>query len=239
MESRSRGPGRRAGLTRDAVLDAATELLLERAPVTMRAVAQRLGVAPNALYSHVANKTDLVDGVLDRVLVQVEAPPPGPDADPAAALHRLMASTHEVLLRHPQLVPDFLSRQGARGANAQRLGDVALAHLAAAGITGDVAGEALRVLIIHTIGSAAFVGPDESPVPEAALRRTFDRGLRWLLTGILASRAGSPSHISTAQLPAERTGESPEDAHTRGDSPARPAETRIRRYTQRTPGAGR
>jgi AcrR family transcriptional regulator len=184
----ARSPGQRAGLSRDRVLDAATDLLAERGTVTMRAVAQRLGVAPNALYSHVADKTELVDGVLDRVLSQVEAPAPGPGVEPVEAVHRVMTSTHEVLLRHPQLVPAFLARQGARGENAQRLGAVVLGHLAAAGITGDAARDALRVLIVHTIGSAAFDGaPDERPLPRSELLASFDRGLRWLITGIIGS----------------------------------------------------
>jgi TetR/AcrR family transcriptional regulator, tetracycline repressor protein len=184
----SRGPGQRAGLSRDRVLDAATELLAERGTVTMRAVALRLGVAPNALYSHVEDKTGLVDGVLDRVLAQVEVPAHEARSDPGDAMHRLMTSTHEVLLRHPQLVPAFLARQGARGENAQRLGAVVLELLAAAGITGDAAREALRVLIVYTIGFAAFDGaPDERPVPHSELRANFDRGLRWLITGIIGS----------------------------------------------------
>jgi TetR/AcrR family transcriptional regulator, tetracycline repressor protein len=184
-----RGPGQRAGLTRDLVLDAATDLLGERGTVTMRAVAQRLGVAPNALYSHVADKTELVDGVLDRVLAQVDAPQRGAGVDPGDAMHSLMTSTHDVLLRHPQLVPAFLARQGARGANAQRLGAVMLEHLAAAGVTGDAAREALRVLIVYTIGFAAFDGaPDERPLPGPELKRNFDRGLRWLIAGIVGPK---------------------------------------------------
>jgi TetR/AcrR family tetracycline transcriptional repressor len=179
-----RGPGERAGLSRDLVLDAATDLLAERGTVTMRAVAQRLGVAPNALYSHVADKTELVDGVLDRVLAQVHAPLGG---DPVAALRRMMTSTHDVLLRHPQLVPAFLARQGARGPNAQHLGAVALENLAAAGVTGVAAREALRVLIVYAIGFAAFDGDGERPLPGAELRGTFERGLDWLLTGIARS----------------------------------------------------
>lgn len=181
-----RGPGQRAGLSRDRVLDAATDLLTERGTVTMRAVAQRLGVAPNALYSHVADKTELVDGVLDRVLAQVAVPELDAATDPRDAMHGLLTSTHDVLTRHPQLVPAFLARQGARGENAQRLGAVMLKHLAAAGITGDAAREAVRVLIVYTIGFAAFDGAtDERPLAPSELRANFDRGLRWLITGII------------------------------------------------------
>ena len=184
----TRGPGQRAGLSRDRVLAAATDLLTERGTVTMRAVAQQLGVAPNALYSHVADKTELVDGVLDRVLAQVEAPDLEPGGDPGEAMLRLMTSTHDVLLRHPQLVPAFLARQGARGTNAQRLGAVMSQYLAAAGATGEAAREALRVLIVYTIGFAAFDGaPDERPLLRSELRADFDRGLRWLITGIIGS----------------------------------------------------
>ena len=189
----SRGPGQRAGLTRPRVLDAAAALLAERgvAAVTMRGVAERLGVAPNAIYSHVAGKTELLDGVLDLVLAQVDAPAPAAGTDPAPALHRLMASTHEVLLRHADLVPVFLARQGATGEIASRLGEVVLAHLAAAGVTGTAAREALRVLVVYTIGFAAFATPggpgDARGLPVDELRGNFDRGLRWLLDGIIGS----------------------------------------------------
>jgi TetR/AcrR family transcriptional regulator, tetracycline repressor protein len=157
----------------------------------MRALAERLGVSPNALYSHVADKTDLVDAVLDDVLAEVRAPAPDVE-DPIAGLRALMASTHDVLLAHPGLVPLYVARQGARGANAHRLGDVMLALLERAGVSGTAAREALRVLIVYTIGFSAFatrspleVGADR-PVPTKEMSENFDRGLRWLLAGIAA-----------------------------------------------------
>ncbi len=62
-----RGPGQRAGLSQPAVLAAARELLATAGVdgLTMRALARRLDVAPNALYSHVRSKTDLLDALLD------------------------------------------------------------------------------------------------------------------------------------------------------------------------------
>lgn len=188
-----RAPGQRAGLTRARVLAAARALHADEGleALTMRALADRLGVSPNALYSHVANKTVLVDAVLDDVLGAVEAPDPRLD-DPAAGLRAVMASTLDVLLAHPDLVPLYLARQGARGANAWRLGDAMLALLGRAQVTGPAAREAVRVLIVYTIGFAAFadrppLGPDADPgaaLPAADLRVTFDRGLGWLLAGI-------------------------------------------------------
>ncbi|CAN5230173.1 hypothetical protein BH20ACT5_BH20ACT5_20100 [soil metagenome] len=158
----------------------------------MRAVARRLGVSPNALYSHVEDKTALIDGVLDQVLAEVHTPTPEAP-DPISGLRDLMGSTYDVLLAHPDLVPRYLARQGARGGNAQRLGAVVLDLLSAAGVTGVHAHEALRVLIIYTIGFAAFstrepIGPGEDPVlPVPELRVNFERGLGWLLTGIVSA----------------------------------------------------
>lgn len=180
-----RTPGQRAGLSRSAVLGAANEVLAERglAALTMRAVATRLDVAPNALYSHVANKTALLDDVLDERLALV-AEPDG-DGDPADGLHAVMTSTREVLLDRPDLVPLYLARQGARGPHAQHLGEIMLALLGRAGVTGDDAREALRVLIVYTIGFAAL--GSGGPLAADETGRSFDRGLRWLLAGVIPS----------------------------------------------------
>lgn len=192
---RSRKPGERAGLSREGVLAAAGEVLAAGGleGLTMRAIAHRLGVAPNALYSHVANKTTLIDAVLDDVLAQVK-PPAADSQDPAAGLHAMMISTYRVLLAHPDLVPLYLARQGARGSNAQRLGDVMLALLDRAGVGGPAAMDARRVLIVYTIGFAAFVSrpaghpwPDQ-PMTEAQSLANFTTGLGWLLTGIGSGR---------------------------------------------------
>ncbi len=194
-----RTPGQRAGLSRERVLAAAHELLGEYGldGLTMRALAQRLDVAPNALYSYVPNKTALIDEVLDDVLAEVETPPTETGVDPTAGLQSLMASTYRVLLRHRDLVPSYLARQGARGPHAQHLGEVMLALLAAEGVHGERAREALRVLIIYTIGFAAFgaspVDPDAA-LPPAALERNFDSGLRWLLAGITSAPQPDRDH---------------------------------------------
>lgn len=55
-------------------------------------------------------------------------------------------------------------------------------QLARAGVTGAPAREALRVLIVYTIGFAAFSLRDDRE-----LTGSFDAGLRWLLAGIVSS----------------------------------------------------
>ena len=182
-----RGPGQRAGLTRAAVLAAARALLAEGGvdAVSMRALARRLDVAPNALYSHVESKTQLLDDLLDDLLAAVDVPEPDV-ADPVAGVTALMTSSYEVLVAHPDLTVLALARQGARGPNAVRLGVVTDALLARAGVPEPAVPLARRVLIVHSIGSAAFAasaGP--TPVLGAGeLRRGFDRGLEWLLAGM-------------------------------------------------------
>lgn len=194
----ARGRGQRAGLSRQAVLAAARELAAERGldGVSMRALAARLGVAPNALYSHVRDRGDLVDGLLDDVLDAVRAPEAG-SGDPVAGLREVMVSTYEVLRAHPDLVPHYLARQGARGPNAQALGEVMTGLLGRAGVPGPAARDAVRVLVVHAIGLAAVgSGPDAQDGPAlspADLRATFLLGLGWLLDGITgAAVVGEP-----------------------------------------------
>ncbi len=190
----TRSPGQRAGLTHERVMRAAHELLARDGldALTMRALAHSLGVSPNALYSHVATKTALVDELLDDLLAEVETPDPETE-DWQAGLRTMMASTHAVLLTRPDLVPLYLARQGARGPNARRLGDVMLALLARGGITGAPAVDAQRALIVHAIGSAAFASGDASAgPPRPEIVHTFDQGLEWLLAGIEATVSPAP-----------------------------------------------
>jgi AcrR family transcriptional regulator len=175
----------------------------------MRAVAARLGVSPNALYSHVESKAALVDELLDETLGGIDIPAPG--ADPLAAVHAVVSSSYDVLLSAAELIPGYLVRQGARGPNALRLGDAILGCLERAGVTGPTAREALHVLIVYAIGAAAFssgspLGAGQLPagvglggkftgaLPAAGghadRHAEFEQGLRWLLAGITAHCSG-------------------------------------------------
>ncbi|MFC4943096.1 hypothetical protein [Pseudonocardia sp. GCM10023141] len=107
--------------------------------------------------------------------------------DPIAGVAAVMSSSYEALLRHADLVPSFLARQGARGPNAVRLGVTVDTLLTRAGVAPDTVPGARRTLIVHAIGSAAFAaGGDAAPLPRAVSRATFDTGLAWLLAGITA-----------------------------------------------------
>ncbi|MGQ0575258.1 MAG: TetR/AcrR family transcriptional regulator [Pseudonocardia sp.] len=193
---RPRTPGQRAGLTHAAVLAAARDLLARGGAdaLTMRALARRLDVAPNALYSHIAGKTALLDDLLDDVLADVRAPASALD-DPVAGLHQIMTSSYRALVDHPDLVPHSLARQGSRGPHARRLGETTVALLARSGVPPADTAQALRVLVVYAIGSAALaarppIGVEEpGPLGADELLASFTRGLHWLIRGILAPAA--------------------------------------------------
>ena len=155
----------------------------------MRRVASRLGVSPNAIYSHVAGKTDLIDAVLDDLLGALTVPP-AELTEPVEGLSMIMQSTFDTLCAHADLVPLYLTRQGSRGPNAQRLG-VAMDQCLQLLALGDDLGAARRALITFTIGSAAFApAPGETEavaLDAAAVRDNFLAGLRWMLAGMAAN----------------------------------------------------
>lgn len=165
-----RSPGQRAGITRADVVAAGRAILRDEglAAVSMRRVATRLAVAPNALYSHVADKDALVDLLIDAVLDGIEAPAGGPWRTRVAAI---LTDTRTALLAHGDLVPLFLSRQ-TLGPNALRLGEAILAALDAGGIRGEAGVQALQLLLIHTIGASTFeVARRDDPDPVTRQRR--------------------------------------------------------------------
>ncbi|HEY0714541.1 MAG TPA: TetR family transcriptional regulator, partial [Polyangia bacterium] len=98
---RKSGTRPRAPLSRERLLEAAMSLADSRGleAVSMREVAKRLGVEAMSLYKHVANKDDILDGLVDRVIAEMEMPAQG--ADWRAGLRARALSARQVLLRHP------------------------------------------------------------------------------------------------------------------------------------------
>lgn len=100
----------RQPLSRTRILDAAV-LLADRQGVealSMRALGRELGVRAMSLYKHVANKDDILDGIVDIVLNQIELPPPGTDWRKAMGVRA--RSARQVFLKHPWIAALFESR---------------------------------------------------------------------------------------------------------------------------------
>src|ERR1700751_5291781 len=90
----------RTRLSRPLVLQAAVALADDAGleAFSMRALAQELGVVPMALYKHVANRDELLDGMVDVVFAEIESP--SIDEDWRSALRRRAISASEALKRH-------------------------------------------------------------------------------------------------------------------------------------------
>jgi TetR/AcrR family tetracycline transcriptional repressor len=214
----TRSPGQRAGLTRERVLAGARHIAdrdgLEK--LSMRALAAELGVMPNAIYSHVASKGELLDALLDALLGEIQAPETD---DWREALLGIMDASRRLLVEHPSLIPEFLSRP-TRGSNALRLGELCIDLLARGGVEGELAVQAFRSLLVHSLGFAAYEAPRlQDPDRKARVARSVDffssspnRGVRavagelaqmpdreeflssldWMLDGVLAQAKAAP-----------------------------------------------
>lgn len=100
--TRKRSNGTRPSLDRQRVLEAAVELADRQglASLSMRKLGGELGVEAMSLYNHVANKDDLLDGIVDVVAAEFESPG-AIEGDWRAVIRRCAMAEHEALLRHP------------------------------------------------------------------------------------------------------------------------------------------
>jgi len=90
----------RVRLSRDRVLQAAVTLADEIGigPLSMRRLAQELDVAPMALYKHVASKDELLDGMVDVIVREIE--PPASVSEWKEVVRGRILSARSVLLQH-------------------------------------------------------------------------------------------------------------------------------------------
>jgi AcrR family transcriptional regulator len=130
---------RRLPLSRDKILRAAIAIADEGGleTLTMRTVGQELGVGPMALYRHVRNKDDIVDGIVDLVFSEIDVPDPG--VDWRTAMRERAISVREVLSRHRWAVALMESRTNPGPANL-RHHDAVIGNLLGSGF--DMAGAA-------------------------------------------------------------------------------------------------
>jgi AcrR family transcriptional regulator len=93
--------GSRTPLSRERILSTAVNLADREGSeaVSMRRLAQELGVAPMAFYRHVADKEALLDGMVDRVVEEIDPPLDG--VGWKAAMRQRVLSARSALRRHP------------------------------------------------------------------------------------------------------------------------------------------
>lgn len=138
---------RRTPLSRDRILRAAVALadLAGIESLSMRNLAQDLGVVPMALYKHVANKDELLDGMIDVVVGEID--PPVPAADWKHTVRGRILSAREALRRHPWAPLAIESRNMATPAILAYL-DSMVATFRAGGFSADLAHH-----VMHAMGS--------------------------------------------------------------------------------------
>jgi AcrR family transcriptional regulator len=145
---------KRGSLTRDLILDAAEELAQDGfAALTMRSVAAHLKAAPMALYNHFADKDELVDALLDRVLGRFE--PPQPAGTWLEDLRAFARAHRKVLTDHPWAVAPLFSHPSP-GMSAVRVGEHALAVIRSGGRTNDEAVAIFSGVIALNYGWSSF-----------------------------------------------------------------------------------
>ncbi len=151
----------RLPLSRDRVLSAAIALADEAGieSLSMRKLGQALGVEAMSLYNHVANKEEILNGIVDIVLGEFELPAPG-GADWKAALRRTAMSAYEVLIRHPWAASLVLSASGVSQARVRYMESI-LRTLRQAGFSAEMTDHGYHALESHIMGFTLWeVGMD-------------------------------------------------------------------------------
>lgn len=141
----------RTPLTRERVLRAAIAVAdpdgIEA--LTMRRLGQELGVEAMSLYNHVANKDDILDGMVDLVLGDIDVPPPGTPWK--QAMRQRALSAHATLLAHPWAALQIMSRYNIGPGMTKHL-DATFGRLLEAGFSVTGALDAWNALDSHLYG---------------------------------------------------------------------------------------
>jgi AcrR family transcriptional regulator len=166
----------RIPVTRERVLQAALALADEGGvdAVSMRKVAEELGVKAMSLYNHVANKDDVLDGMVDATYAEIAAPTPG--ADWQVRVREIAVSAHEVFLRHPWAAG--LQTSVKPGPGRLRYGDRLLGCFRDAGFSKQLTYHAYHIIESYVLGYTsqvlAYRAVDTDQFEDVAAR--FTRG---------------------------------------------------------------
>jgi AcrR family transcriptional regulator len=119
--------------------------------LSMRNLGQKLQVEAMSLYNHVANKDDILDGIVDLVFSEIELP--ADRADWKSAMRKRAISAHQALLRHPW-APSLMQSRTKPGPATLRHHDSVLGSLRKAGFTLVMAAHAFSAIDGYVYGFA-------------------------------------------------------------------------------------
>lgn len=141
----------RMPLTRDLVLQRAVAMADTHgiAALSMRRLAQELGVEAMSLYNHVANKSDLLDGMVDLVFDEIGLPPEG--AGWRDAMRKRAIAVRDVLSRHAWAI-GLMDSRSQPGSATLRHHDAVIGTFRAAGFSIGMAAHAVSLLDSYIFG---------------------------------------------------------------------------------------
>jgi AcrR family transcriptional regulator len=165
---------KRKPLSRERILAAALALVDEQGieALSMRRLGQALGFEAMSLYNHVASKDDLLDGILDLVLAEMEPPPPDGGLP---AIRRSAVAAHEALQRHAWAAHLLMAPGRVRPARLDYM-EALLACLRGAGFSADTTYHAYHVVDAHIVGFSLWqAGHAAAPAHVEDMREWFER----------------------------------------------------------------
>jgi AcrR family transcriptional regulator len=141
----------RARLTLERVLQAAMQMADEGGieALTMRRLAKALGVEAMSLYHYAPSKDDILGGIVDLVVREIELPTP--EVGWKAAIRASAISAHAVLRKHPWACNLLMSGPRVSAARLRHI-DALLARFAEAGLPDESTDLAYHALDAHVLG---------------------------------------------------------------------------------------
>ncbi len=143
------------------------------AALTIRSLAQELGVKPMAVYHYVDNKDEILDGIVDTVFSDIALP--SPTGDWRAQMRLRAHSARDVLRRHPWAI-GLLESRTSPGPATLRHHDAVIATLRTAGFSLALTAHAYAVIDSYTYGFAlqeAGLPFDDDPSSVADVAEPF------------------------------------------------------------------
>lgn len=188
-------PAQRAPLDRRRVLHAGITLADREGfdALSMRALASELGVVPMALYKHVADKDDLVGGMIDTLVEGYDAPPPS--APWRDAVRAQILAARRTLEQHPWLRPAIESRTQRTPAVLAYMNALA-GRLIEGGLSVDLTHHAMHALghRIWGFSPEAFDETDaDAPPPDPELMRRAAQAYPYVFAIAADAAARNPS----------------------------------------------
>jgi len=153
--------------------------------VSMRAVADRVRVTPMALYRHVGDKSALLDGLVEQLLL--ELPLPDPALGWQDRMDALGIAIRATARRHPDVFPLLLQRPAATP-GALRVRDTVYQVLRDAGVDEPLVPRVERLLSTFVLGFAA----SEAGGRFTASPQQLDDDFRWLGNHLLQTLTSDP-----------------------------------------------